>query len=135
MATKELNLAGAVIYDDEGRILLLHRNIPGLTQWELPGGKVEKGETPEVTAVREIKEELGVDVNIVAYLGEASFSQQDMKCWYKWYRAELVNTADIPAICEPQTFNGLQFWDTASLEGRPDLSANLQNLLSSDTLV
>lgn len=57
--------AGAVIRDDEGRLLLVRRGRPpsaGL--WSVPGGRVEVGETPAQAAVREVREETGLDVNI-----------------------------------------------------------------------
>ena len=44
-----------------GRFLLLKNE---RDEWELPGGKLEPGETPEACVVREIKEEVGVDVRI-----------------------------------------------------------------------
>ena len=37
--------------------------------WELPGGKVEEGETPRQTAVIEVKEEAGLDIKLKANLG------------------------------------------------------------------
>jgi len=57
-----LRVAAAVVRR-EGRLLLTRRPPGGALglQWELPGGKIEPGETPEVALKREIHEELGVE--------------------------------------------------------------------------
>ena len=49
------------------RVLMVQRDTPML--WELPGGSMMAGETPEETVVREVKEETGVEVRIDALLG------------------------------------------------------------------
>ncbi|QDY75331.1 NUDIX hydrolase [Streptomyces qinzhouensis] len=47
----------------DARVLLVRRRIPeGRIVWQFPGGKVEPGETPEETAVRETREEVGLTV-------------------------------------------------------------------------
>jgi 8-oxo-dGTP diphosphatase len=57
--------AGAVVRDPSGRLLLVRRGRPpsaGL--WSVPGGRVEPGETPAQAAVREVREETGLDVTV-----------------------------------------------------------------------
>jgi 8-oxo-dGTP diphosphatase len=57
-------VAAVVLVDTDGRILLAQRPegkaMAGL--WEFPGGKVDPGETPETALIRELAEELGIDV-------------------------------------------------------------------------
>ena len=57
-------VAAVALVDDENRVLIAQRpegkSMAGL--WEFPGGKVESGETPEVALIRELKEELTIDV-------------------------------------------------------------------------
>ncbi|MFJ3635976.1 NUDIX hydrolase [Streptomyces sp. NPDC090112] len=63
-------VAGAVVAH-EGRVLLVRRRVTvGGLSWQFPAGKVEPGETCEEAAVRETKEEAGLDVVAVARLGE-----------------------------------------------------------------
>ena len=57
--------ATILLYNGEGRLLLFLRDdrpgLPYANMWDLPGGHVEDGETPEECIVREMREELGVD--------------------------------------------------------------------------
>lgn len=61
----KLVLVSAIaIVDADGRVLLAQRpegkSMAGM--WEFPGGKIEAGESPEVALIREIEEELGLDI-------------------------------------------------------------------------
>lgn len=59
--------ASAVVIDDQGRILL-HRRRDN-DKWALPGGKMELGESVAGCAIREVKEETGLDVEAVGIVG------------------------------------------------------------------
>jgi ADP-ribose pyrophosphatase YjhB (NUDIX family) len=54
---------GAAVFDDEGRLLLVERVDDGT--WGLPCGYVDPGESPAETAVRETREETGLDIEVV----------------------------------------------------------------------
>ena len=59
-----------VVLVSENKILLTKRSIPpAIGQWHTPGGTVLKGETLEMTVKRVAKEELGVSVKVVKFLG------------------------------------------------------------------
>ncbi len=65
-----IQVTAAVMVND-GMLLIAKRKptarLPNL--WELPGGKVEPGETPEECLQREIKEEFDIDISVGEYLG------------------------------------------------------------------
>jgi len=64
MAVSVVLVAAVALIDVDGRVLLAQRPegkaMAGL--WEFPGGKVDAGETPEGALIRELAEELGIDV-------------------------------------------------------------------------
>jgi 8-oxo-dGTP diphosphatase len=70
-----LLVVAVALIDEAGRILLQRRGLGkehgGL--WEFPGGKVEPSETPQIAAVREIEEELGLHLDAAA-LSPLSFA-------------------------------------------------------------
>jgi 8-oxo-dGTP diphosphatase len=64
MNARILLVAACALVDADGRVLLAKRppGKPLAGLWEFPGGKVEPGETPEAALIRELKEELDIDV-------------------------------------------------------------------------
>lgn len=61
-----LIFAGGCILNEKGEVLLQKR---GSGKWGFPGGALELGETPEMAAVREAKEETGLDVEVKRLIG------------------------------------------------------------------
>ncbi|MBO6758278.1 MAG: 8-oxo-dGTP diphosphatase MutT [Roseibium sp.] len=118
-------VAACALIDTDGRVLLAQRpegkSMAGL--WEFPGGKVEPGETPENTLIRELHEELGLTVNeaCLAPLTFASHGYEDFhllmplfvcRRWegmplaregqtLKWVRPVRLRDYPMPAADEP----------------------------------
>ncbi len=63
-----------------GTVLIAKRSLsrPRGGLWELPGGKVEPGETDEQALVRELEEELGVTVEVVSIYGQTEFMYPEL---------------------------------------------------------
>ncbi|WP_434055079.1 MAG: (deoxy)nucleoside triphosphate pyrophosphohydrolase [Roseibium sp.] len=123
--TKIVLVAACALVDVDGRILLAQRpegkSMAGL--WEFPGGKVEAGERPEETLIRELGEELGIEVNeaCLAPLTFASHAYEDFhllmplyicRRWtgtpigkedqaLKWVRSTRLRDYPMPAADEP----------------------------------
>ena len=78
-----LLVAACARVDTDNRILLAQRpegkSLAGL--WEFPGGKVEPGETPEETLVRELEEELGIKTK-VACLAPLTFASHTYETFH-----------------------------------------------------
>lgn len=118
----KINLAGCVIIKDQSILLIKRKK----TQWyELPGGKIEKNETSESAAIRELKEELQVDIKILRTLGIKSFIEGDHAMTYVWFLSEIKDNQS-PTIGEPDKFSELKYIAFAELN-KTNLSPNMKN--------
>ncbi|MDL1973095.1 MAG: 8-oxo-dGTP diphosphatase MutT [Deltaproteobacteria bacterium] len=66
----------AAIIENDGKILIAKRKSDDRLKgrWELPGGKIRGGETPEQCLKREIKEELGIDIEVGRFFTSSKFT-------------------------------------------------------------
>ncbi|MEH7884291.1 NUDIX domain-containing protein [Bacillus sp. JJ1609] len=69
----------AIIKDDH--ILMTKHIYPDKTFWTLPGGGLEEGETFEDAVIREVKEEVNLDVEVVNFLFAGQYSGGEEKCY------------------------------------------------------
>ena len=78
-AFRLLPVVAAAMIDADGRVLVQQRppGAPMADLWEFPGGKMEIGETPEAALIRELREELGIDVE-AACLAPAVFASEPL---------------------------------------------------------
>ena len=67
--------AGAVIFNDRRQVLLLKHRFRAGSGWGLPGGFLERGEQPIEALRRELREEIGLEVDNVEVLAARSFSK------------------------------------------------------------
>lgn len=127
---EHLHLAGCIIKKSDNSILLLHRNTKKRRQWEIPGGKYDPSEEPAKAAIREVRQETGMEVEIVKEVGTHSFEQDDMLITYTWYVAELILDGT-PAPQKLETHDRCEFINVKDLHGMySELSQNVRNILS-----
>lgn len=76
---KRVDVAYVLLFDEiEQKVLMVKNKGTGASYYTLPGGAVEKGETLKEAAVREVKEETGLDVQVggIFSVGEAFFEER-----------------------------------------------------------
>ncbi|WPU91531.1 (deoxy)nucleoside triphosphate pyrophosphohydrolase [Mucilaginibacter sabulilitoris] len=85
-------VAAAVIFK-EGQLLIArraaHKSQAGF--WEFPGGKIEVGETPEACLLRELKEELAIEVKVNHFLMESIHHYDQISIVLKAYHCSYLN--------------------------------------------
>ena len=69
-AKRRVPCVGALVHDDDGRLLVVRRGRePGRGRWSVPGGRVEAGETDATAVQREVLEETGLHVTVGLRVG------------------------------------------------------------------
>lgn len=74
--------AAAVIFDPDGRLLLVKLTYQRLHPWGLPGGSLEYGETPEEGVRREVREETGWEIEIERLLFVKTWTPDRVGLYY-----------------------------------------------------
>ena len=88
-----LTVVAAIIRDDDGRLLITKRleeaHLGGL--WEFPGGKVEEGESLSGALIREIREELGVGIEVGSLVLEQKHAYPDRTVHLHFFECRILN--------------------------------------------
>ena len=100
---ERIQLAGSAIIEN-GKLLLLFKKKQGY--YEFPGGKVEIGESLEEAAIRETKEEIGCDVEIIKLLSSIDFETGGRYFISHKYQVRIKDNKK-PEIMEPEAFRDL----------------------------
>ena len=107
---------GALIYNSQGR-LLLYKHIGKTPAWRIPGGKVEKGETPLQAVRRELREETSIDSRMMSL--DFSHTTERFVDGGTW--TGFIFRAQLPEFCqarlaEPDKCNALGWFDAEELK-------------------
>ena len=87
---KKIEVVAAVIFKD-GKVFATQRGHGDFKDgWEFPGGKQEAGETAADCLVRECREELGIEIDIVALLEQTSYTYPDNKIGLSFFAAKIT---------------------------------------------
>lgn len=80
------------VVEESGRFLITQRKKSGLLGglWEFPGGKIESGESPESACVRELREEAGLDVEVISFVGRVRHAYTHFKVELDVFRCRRV---------------------------------------------
>jgi len=81
----------AAIIEQDGKILATQRGTGDLAGgWEFPGGKIEKGETPEQALIREIEEELAVTIEVGKPIAVIDYDYTDFRLHMTCFLSRIV---------------------------------------------
>jgi ADP-ribose pyrophosphatase YjhB (NUDIX family) len=95
MEELRVDCVGALVYDDQHRLLVVRRaNEPGRGLWSIPGGRVEPGEDDPTAVAREVAEETGLEVEVGRLVGEVERDGPNGKLYViRDYQADRVGGA------------------------------------------
>jgi 8-oxo-dGTP pyrophosphatase MutT (NUDIX family) len=137
------NAARVICFDPHGRVLLIHSSDPAdrakPAWWELPGGGIDAGETPEAACLRELREEVGM---ATAVMGQCVWTQRAQFTFAGWdfdqaeriYVAHSDGTTDLPThleAFEAMAFEGHRWWtmDDFMASDEPTVPPRLREFL------
>jgi len=109
----------AVIFNEKKEILFTERSLtdsfmPGY--WELPGGGIEYGETPQESLTREIKEECNIDIEIIKPIAANTYFIDELQRIEITFLCKAVNPEKIKLSTEHSDYKWLDTTETNSIK-------------------
>jgi len=127
---KVIEAAGGVVFNEKEEVLWIYRN----NRWDLPKGKIEKGESKEIAAIREVEEECGISNLILKEYRKTTYhiyeykGEKVLKITY-WYDMNARGNQ----LLKPQLEEGITkvTWlnEMAMIEAKKDTYDNIKLLL------
>ena len=123
-----------VIENSKGQFLAclrpIGKHLGGL--WEFPGGKLDTGESPEIALIRELREELSVEVEVGPPLSRVIWHYEKVTICLMPFRCRIIAGEIQPTEheqvlwCNPENFNDLK-WAAADVPILREIEASLRN--------
>ena len=119
--SRVIHVVAGALYDTHGRVLIAQRppGKPLAGRWEFPGGKLHAGEDPYAGLVRELREELAVDVRAASPLLQYSVDYPDRTIWL-----DMWIVSDWAGLVASLDGQALKWVEPARLEGEDILEAD-----------
>ncbi|WP_042349311.1 8-oxo-dGTP diphosphatase MutT [Bacillus massiliigorillae] len=127
---KQVKVVGAVIENEQNEILCALRS-PNMTLpnlWEFPGGKIEQGESPEQSLIREIDEELGCTIEVFDLVEDIVHEYPAVIVNLLTYRAKIINGS--PIAKEHAELKWVPIQELKALEWAPADIPTIETLLT-----
>ncbi|WP_313894422.1 NUDIX hydrolase [Psychrobacillus sp.] len=133
---KRVNVVYVLLIDELGQNVLMVKNKgTGLSYYTLPGGAVENDETLEEAAIREVKEETGLDVQVdgIFSVGEAFFEERGHHAIFFTFVGKIIG-GEIN-ISLPEEIEEVTWMDLVQAEKHVHIASGFEGLIKSGNMV
>lgn len=131
---KRVDVAYVLLYDDKENILVVKNKRENSSYYTLPGGAVENGETLEEAAIREVKEETGLNIELEGLfaVSEAFFEKQGHHAIFFTFKGRIIN-GEIKIAC-PEEIEEITWMDEKTAEKYAYIPTEAKGLIKNKTI-
>lgn len=134
MNKPKIKVVAALLFDGQNKVLITKRpegtHLAGM--WEFPGGRIETNETPEQALVREIKEELALDITVGELFYQDTFEYDEKIVDISFYMCNLTDKNQSPQAIEVAEWKQVYISELTDFQFPPADKALIQQLTEFD---